>query len=160
MVAVSGELYLSRSAEDILTAAVRDFEPEVDGNFVYSSWLNSYRESAIGGWKSPTGEAMALGVYYKRARSRIDALIKRGAELKVACDPEDTNIILGWMCAEDPVLHYVYVKEAYRRQGIALSLLAACGLSSSRIIPCSHWTPSAEEVAAKRPSLLRRVDLF
>lgn len=156
MVASLGASYVSRlAAEDILTVAVRDFVMERDGNFVFHSWGNSYRDAALGAWGD-----IPKATYYKRVRGRIEALIKRGAELKIACDPDDANIILGWMCAEAPVLHYAYVKEAYRRQGIALSLLAACELSSPRVIPCSHWTPFAEEIAFKRPSLLRRVDLF
>ena len=140
---------------DVLTATVRDFDMEKDGNFIYHSWGNSYREAALGAWGD-----IPKATYYKRVRLRIDTLLKRGAELKIACDPDNQDIILGWMCAESPVLHYVYVKEAYRKQGIALTLLNACGLSSTNVIPCSHWTPYAELVAAKRPRLLRRVDLF
>lgn len=155
MVAVSGEYQVPRSAEDILTAAVRDFDLERDGNFIYHSWGNSYRDAALGAWGD-----IPKATYYKRVRARIDALIRRGAEIKLAVDPDDPNIILGWMCAEAPVLHYVYVKEAYRGQGIAMTLLAAVGLAAQKILPCSHWTPFAEQVAAKHPALLRRVDLF
>lgn len=154
MVASLGMEAVSISA-DVLTAAVRDYDAAVDMPFVYNSWMNSYRDFARHAF--PNEPAYSV---YRRTRARLDALIKRGAELKIACDPDNTTIILGYACAELPVLHYVYVKEAYRRQGIALTLLNACGLSSANIIPCSHWTSFAEQIAAKRPSLLRRVDLF
>ena len=138
---------------DILTATVREMI-EGDKNFVYHSWIGSYRENA------PVPGTVPRATVCKRIRERIDTLLKRGAELKIACDPDDTNIILGWICAEPPALHYIYVKEAYRQQGIALTLLNSVGLASARVIPCTHWTPFAEQVAAKRPALLRRVDLF
>jgi hypothetical protein len=155
MVASLGMVAMARSAEDILTASVRDYVESVDHNFIYNSWINSYRDYA------PWAKAdVPRATIYKRLRERIDNLLLRGCELKIACDPEDTNLILGWMCAEPPVLHYIYVKEAYRHQGIALTLMASVGLSSSNIIPCTHWTSYAELIAAKRPRLLRRVDLF
>lgn len=140
---------------DVLTAAVRDFARETDENFVYDSWGNSYRDACIAAW-GPMDKA----VYYKRLGRRIAALLIRGAELKLAVDPADPLLFLGWICAEPPLLHYVYVKRAYRGQGIALSLLAACGLASERTLLCTSWTPYADRIAAQRPSLLRRVELF
>jgi hypothetical protein len=140
---------------DVLTATIRDFVRVSDENFIFHSWGNSYRDAALAAWGD-----MPKATYYKRVRTRIEALLSRGAELKLAVDPDDPNLILGWACAEAPVLHYVYIKEAYRRQGLALQLMGAVGLANARVIPCSHWTPHAELVASKRPALFRRVDLF
>lgn len=140
---------------DALTSTVRDYEKDRDEGLVYHSWSNSYREAVQHRWGD-----IPLYSYYKRMRASIDALLARGAEVKIACDPDDQNLIMGWACAEPPALHYVYVKEVYRRQGIGASLVRACGLSSSQVIPCSHWTAFAEEISSNKPRLFRRVDLF
>lgn len=142
------------SAPDILTCAVRDYDPATDEACVYKAWLNSYQAPAMRMW------ALDARSYYRRMRMRVDALLRRGADLRMAVDPDDRNVILGWGCAEPPVLHYVYVKEAYRHQGIALTLLAALGLAQEKKIVCTHWTLYADAVAEKHPRLLVRCELF
>ena len=139
----------SCSSSDSLPAAVRDFT-ENDRAFVYDSWLNSYCDAGVALW------GCNRSTFFSRERRRIDSLLSRGAELKVATVIGEGSIILGWMCAEPPVLHYCYVKEAYRRQGVALQLLNAVGLSAVHLIPCTHWTPMAEMLG--KP-WLRRADL-
>ena len=57
--------------------------------------------------------------------------INSGKELKsggvwVACNPDDPDQIFGYLVGEPRVLHYIYVKAPFRRNGIARKLVARC----------------------------------
>lgn len=131
----------------MLPVSIRDM---VSGDvpLIYDSWIHSCLPSQRRDW----------GNNAFKLRRRIDALIRRGSEVKVAIFPEDGDVILGWACAEPPsVLHYVYVKEVYRRQGVAATLLAACGLGAASVIVCTHWTKYAD-LAVGHNAHFRRMD--
>jgi GNAT superfamily N-acetyltransferase len=67
-------------------------------------------------------------------------------------DPENDDHLMGWMMAEQglPLVHYIYVKPVYRRQGVARTLLASVPAlaSASPVLYCSHWSPSAQTLSA------------
>jgi ribosomal protein S18 acetylase RimI-like enzyme len=88
-----------------------------DTAFVVDSWLKSFRSSS-GDVPGP--------IYWRSHREVVDALLQR-ANVLVACNPEDASQIFGWAAFEKRagvlVLHYLYVKEPFRRYGIATRLL-------------------------------------
>jgi GNAT superfamily N-acetyltransferase len=92
----------------------------VDGDrpFVFRSWINSHRESAL---------ARSMRAYdhdHGLHGLIVELLERRGARLVVACATEAPSVILGWAVVTDPdALHYVFVKRPFRRQGIASALL-------------------------------------
>ena len=43
--------------------------------------------------------------------------------VKIACLTEDPEVILGYSITEGDIIHWVYVKEMWRKQGIAKMLL-------------------------------------
>ena len=47
---------------------------------------------------------------------------------------EDENFIFGWIITEAPLLHFIFVKKAFRRFGIAKALCAAANLNSFEYI--------------------------
>lgn len=55
----------------------------------------------------------------------VEALLERYANLtRIACLKEDPDVILGYaMLGADNTAHWVFVKKAWRRQGIGRSLL-------------------------------------
>lgn len=101
---------MSALAEDaiVIRAAV-----ETDLGLIYSSWLRSYwnaRPAALGG--------VSYADYQSGQRARIDRLLAaHGA--RVACSPAAPDTIMGWACDDGFVLHYLYVRQTYRRMGIA-----------------------------------------
>ena len=135
----------TQQLDDILTAIVRP-AGKGDWGFVIDSWTRSL--SASRHRVRPT--------FSRRITDRIYALRRRKASFSVAVDPEHTDQILGWACAEHPILHYVFVKELYREQGIGLFLLADLQFTKSPIL-CSEWTSYADLVGERRPELLRKV---
>lgn len=93
-----------------------------DRAFVLSSWHRSYR-------KSQWAKALDPRVYDAGQQALIvnrwDGAIPSS---RCVAHPEgDPLVILGWACAEGPVLHYVYVKGELRRAGLGRALVNALG---------------------------------
>jgi len=125
-----------------------------DLDFVLKSWRDSYRMSHMAG---PIPMSMYRDVYDAVLRQLLQ---RPDVEVHIAHargqqPPDD---IFGWICVEydawtrskvvehgqwvdkdvpleQPVVHYVYVKQAFRDQGVARALLAAAGVDPER-----HWT--------------------
>ncbi len=64
----------------------------------------------------------------------------------VACWTEDPELIIGWRCSADRILHYVYVKRDYRREGVARLLLG--GLLDTAVI---YTHPTTRALRRKLP---------
>jgi hypothetical protein len=107
---------------DTLDVSYRGLNDDTDLNFVYDSWIRSYKVKL-----SPNSFNDEEREYKAKMRKRIDDLISRGAMFQVACDPEEPSTIFGWCCftviGDVPVLHYVYVKKPFRGQHIVRRLL-------------------------------------
>lgn len=93
-----------------------------DLNFILKSWLMAVRNTSHLSW----------GIANARYFAGEQILIKRTlakARTLVACLPDDPELVLGFVVCEPPALcHFVYVKAALRRQGVARVLLQAAGL--------------------------------
>ena len=95
--------------------------PAMDGdfNFVYSSWLKSYRQSEA---TKPFSDE----IYFEGQRKLITQILMH-SKVVVAVSVDDPSHIYGWVCFEPhspfPVLHYVYVKHVYRTFGVGRMLL-------------------------------------
>jgi GNAT superfamily N-acetyltransferase len=88
-----------------------------DERFVASSWFESF-------WKL---HAYRAGVPFAHYRPGMDARIRRlmhNVPVTVAYATVAPTEIVGWACIEGECLHYVYVKSAYRRQGVARALVS------------------------------------
>jgi hypothetical protein len=73
-----------------------------------------------------------------------DTLLKKiipHSTITLACDPDDPDTIWGYVCFDDDLLHFIYVKSAFRGFGIGGCLLRAAGLPDSNVIT-SHRTKS------------------
>lgn len=86
-----------------------------DSRFIHSSWHTAY-------WKTHARKHTEKAVYDPGQDARIDRLLFRSHVL-VAFFPEVPDEVLGWSAVEGDALHYVYVKAAYRRRGIATGLV-------------------------------------
>ena len=92
---------------------------KADIPFITSSWLKSNRYGYM-------VQSVPNTVYYHQHHKVLEQIIPRSVVL-VACNHEDPDQILGWMCAEvvdtAMVVHYVYVKKSFRRFGLAKRLI-------------------------------------
>lgn len=95
--------------------ACRPATPE-DLVFVKDSWFESYRR----GGRSPE---VRFDVYAAGMRALIERLVKE-TPVQVAYVPGVDDEVLAWVCRTDATLHYVYVKQVYRKRGLAAALVA------------------------------------
>jgi hypothetical protein len=73
-----------------------------------------------------------------------DVLLKKiipHSTITLACDPDDPDTIWGYICFDGDLLHFIYVKSAFRGFGIGGCLLRAAGLADSNV-STSHRTKS------------------
>lgn len=99
--------------------AIRDFLPG-DKNFVFATWLRGlyYGDS----WFREVKKDVFMDNYHRF----IERLLETpGVQVKVACLKNDPEVILGYSVVSElaPVLHWVFVKTAWRGIGIAKSLV-------------------------------------
>lgn len=91
------------------------YATEADLRFVRASWFESYRK----GGHAPD---VAFPTYREGMGRIIERCLQAGATL-VAFLPEVPDEVIGWACFTSTALHYVYVKQAYRRLGVAREIL-------------------------------------
>ena len=113
-----------------------------DVGLIYSSWLKSYWDA-----RPPALRGVPREVFFSDHGHHgvITRLLPRSSVL-VACEPEDPSEIYGWLCASPRALHYVYVKELWRRKHVATRLINAIG---SWPMPVSHVTEAFTRHLAK-----------
>ena len=109
---------------------------EADLPFIVSTWLESYI-------RSPATRRIPKQLFLGGHRRVVDRLVaKRG--VIVAHDPGDETVLYGWICWEwvPDAIHYLYVKETRRNQGVAHALIKAAVLDGPLLV--THWTPACK----------------
>ena len=91
-----------------------------DISFIYATWLNSYHYDS-------SAKSTQKNVFMNNYKLVIDYLLDQSTVL-VACTTIDEDVILGYLVFEEDLLHYCFVKEAFRLFGIATDLLKQSGL--------------------------------
>ncbi len=121
-----------------------------DIDFITSSWLESMRHT---GYMS---ESVPNEVFYKQHHKVIEGLLPDSLCV-VACNADDPSQIFGWICASivDGMLciHYCYVKQSFRRFGLAsrlLKLLRDTQNVASNILLTTHWTRMSKKLLRDR----------
>ena len=81
-----------------------------------------------------------------------DTILKkiiRNSTITLACDPDDPDTVWGYVCTDGDLLHFIYVKSAFRGFGIGGCLMRAAKLlvpdyqhSTSKDVITSHRTES------------------
>lgn len=117
-------------------------------SFIYSTWLNSYR------YDSFIGKACRNTVFFSEYPTVLDEILDK-AKVLVASFPDSPNVILSYLVYEPNILHYLFTKEVYRKNGIAMSLVvSAFGDLLKHGIYFSHRTFTAEPILQKYESYL------
>lgn len=98
---------------------IRDMVP-ADANFIFATFLRGlyYGDS----WFSQIPKDIFMANYKHVAAALVPS---PKTVVKIACLTEDPDVILGYsiMSADFQTVHWCFVKAAWRRQGIARSLL-------------------------------------
>ena len=124
-------------------------DAENEKAFIYNSWLKSYG-------KSNEARRMIGRVYFQGFENIINQIRDSNAYVALALNPDDSDQILGYVVFsfDDEialsVIHYVYVKEAFRRLGIAKKLLdQAHGKVKDEAIICTFANEIFDELKDK-----------
>lgn len=98
--------------------AIRD-AVEKDFAFIYSTWLKGLR------FGNDTFGLIDQHIYFDRYHEVIEKILALPTTLiLVACLADDPDTILGYSVVGPPgTLHYIHVKQAWRRFGIAQKLV-------------------------------------
>lgn len=115
---------------------------EADVPFIFNSWLKSYQGSV-------TARSIAAPVYFDFQHKAIEALLQK-CNVLVACEQADPTQLYGYLVYERidevPVLHYAYVKHAFRQMGILGLILAYGALSPREQAFYTHETPTCLKI--------------
>lgn len=102
------------------------FRPYVENDipFIHETWRKNYYKGAN---YSKHLSPQEFDAAHRPIRNNI--LLKRDATIIVAASKEDPDVIIGWIAVQKPLqskgmfLHYLYVKEEFRRLGIGSELV-------------------------------------
>jgi len=112
-----------------------------DLGFIYQTWLNSYYVD------SELRKAVRRSVFSREYRKIIDHLLHQSSIL-IACKPDDEFVIYGYLVYERHLLHYCFVKEAFRFSGIAKDMVEKA-MGKHVVYPYSHHTHSLKPIVEK-----------
>lgn len=112
---------------------------ESDIPFIFSTWLKGLY------YGNETFREIDKGIYFSKYHDVISALLRK-SEIKVAYSDDgiDEDVILGYSVSQGARLHWVHVKEEWRKTGIAGGLVASATNS------CSHITKVGNIIRKKR----------
>ena len=92
---------------------------EADVPFIFNSWLKSYRNAnAVKSISNP--------VYFEFQHKAIEKLLQR-SQVYILCSATDATQVYGYIVAEEieniPVLHFCYIKYAFRGMNLCSLLM-------------------------------------
>lgn len=120
-----------------------------DRQFIVSTWSSSFKKSHSAGIIQADDWAEIMRPQIEKALDRPDA------RAVVAYEKDDPDFFYGFIAGDTsddtPVVFYVYVKEAYRREGIASGLFAALGVDPARRFVYVCKTGIVAELSSKIP---------
>lgn len=121
-----------------LQVVFRNNEP-ADEAFIMKTWKMRLANTPEYNW---AGWDRAL-----HTLDRVCAKLYKRCGATVVCNPNRPSHILGFAVKEPSrnTAHFVYVHEAYRRQGLARTLLAGLNLP----VRVSFWTPECQALAER-----------
>lgn len=87
--------------------------------FIYSGWLRSHRYSRF-------AVDIPGPIYFDNHKKVVELLLSTG-RIVVACNPDHPDQLFGFVCYQPThggaaVMHYLYVKQPFRRFGIATAM--------------------------------------
>lgn len=127
----------------------RPYEAQ-DLNFIRSSWGYSFYD------ENKTFKSMSPELFHHYHRPIRDRILSQPTlAIIVCCSEKDPDQIIGWIAVEQmpegetQILHYVYVKALYQKEGVAKELFKRAVLKLP--VYYTHLTDSVWPYVMKRP---------
>lgn len=114
--------------------------------FVFATWLKSYRASSF-------ARRIKKDVFFFWHHLVVERILARSSvKTIVACLKGHPDVIIGYLNfetvdKEPKIVHYCFVKESFRRMGIAKAMLTGTGIRGHFYF--SHWTYSLDPIVEK-----------
>lgn len=123
-----------------------EYTPKFE-SFLYNTWLKSYRS---------TQKYTTDTIYYLYQKKIIKNIIGNpDVKIKVVCNKDNLNHAIGYIVWEMPgVLHYVYIKHAYRNQGICSAFLKSLPIDSEQLTLTTHVSVQKWQQFSKKFNLI------
>lgn len=111
---------------------------QLDHDFIYHSWIHSV--------KCPTKAVSSM------TRAVIDEVVNNG-DVLVLCPDDDQDHIIGWVAhgqlEDTPLLHFIFVKKDFRKEGIGTELIRAAFPETDNIFAC-YWSYHMQQMDARK----------
>ena len=135
-------VYPTQRNEEQIGILLRKIEPDERAlNFVLDSWTKTVAAEPPWDFSStPTTPPLPHPLMIYEHDTLLKKII-RNSTITLACDPDDPDTVWGYVCTDDDLLHFIYVKSAFRGFGIGGCLFRAAGLPDSNV-STSHRTKS------------------
>ncbi len=100
-----------------------------DRGFIFSSWFDSFRgTSAVHATQQRHTDLHGSRFYWLFMQHLACQLMgEPDAKTLVLCDVEDEDTLVGFAAASGEALHYVYIRDGFRRAGHARQLIGELG---------------------------------
>lgn len=123
---------------------------EDDFAFLHSSWAESYYAG------SQAKQTLSPEEFHSFHRPIRERFFQKPTATVIVCSPEDDPwLITGWIGVEvipsAIIIQYLYVKDAFKRRGIATDLIKRA--VPSRPVIFTHLTERAARILAKNQQL-------
>lgn len=125
---------------------LRDFNSKDDSGFIYSTWPKSVYYSGVHVSDLDKRE------WFKNFHEYMNRIIPE-SKIYIACQKDDAPFILGYSIINDNNLLFVYIKDAYRKQGLATFLTKNKGISE---VAGSFVTRIGAAIMAEHPKLFKK----
>ncbi len=107
--------------------------------FVLKSWIRSFAKSP---WSGPYLRDAKIAAIKETILGLLES---PDCHIVLACSPENSDLILGFVCYEltrsFPVLHYVYVKDMVRRMKVGSDLVQVARSDREGTVRYTFKTP-------------------
>ncbi len=116
---------------------VRPLDPTRDVHFILNTWLKSYNTSDF-------ARGIPASIYFNHHKNLIlSILLHKHTGVSIVCSKDDTSHIVGYSVYNTaaPIVHYIYMKQAWRRLGIGSKLLEGIRAyfgGPETVLSCSH----------------------
>lgn len=146
---------------------IRPLSKEDDLNLIYSTWAKQISDSYL-----PVKPKTSKYLYVKAQRRAAERLILSGrSNILLACDDENKEVIHGYLVHEAslpfekdsiieglklsdrPVIHFLYVKGAFRKAKIASKLLKEAKLDPAKCV-FTCWTSLSDQLWKSYPGAI------
>lgn len=102
--------------EQNVIVVLRDFIPEEDSRLIFSTWRNNV-------WFDTHTDDQIDPIFFRKKTKEIKEILTHPSTIvKIACDKNKADQIIGYAVMNDNSIEFVYIKFDYRKEGVATLL--------------------------------------